>query len=48
MSQGQIPDDASMQALQQGIQQNIPASTPEGLQNARNLYNLARGGYNAA
>ncbi|MBE6246165.1 MAG: hypothetical protein E7110_01955 [Bacteroidales bacterium] len=48
LSQGQIPDDASMQALQQGIQQNIPASTPEGLQNARNLYNLARGGYNAA
>lgn len=46
--QGQMPDEASMQALQQGIQQSVPASSQEGLQNARNLFNLSRGGYNAA
>ena len=49
LAQGQMPDEASMQALQQGIQQSVPASSQEGLQNARNLFNMARGGYyNAA
>ena len=48
LSQGQMPDEASMQALQQGVQKNIPQSSPEALQNASKLFNLARGGYNAA
>ncbi len=49
LEHGQIPDGASMAALQQGVQQNIPASGQQGMQDANNLYNLMmRGGKNVA
>lgn len=46
LADGKLPDEASMQALNQQMQQSIPQSSPQGLQAAQNLYNLSRGGYN--
>ena len=48
LAQGQLPDEASMQTLNQQVAANVPQSTPDGMQAARNLFNATRGGYNAA
>ena len=49
LEKGQMPDNMTMAQLGQQMQQNIPDSSPQGMQNAQQLYNnmFLRGGNNA-